>query len=174
MNALRTVMFLAALALTAPAAAQVQGRPKVPVDLPDGRMLLIGGSGAATHFIALDQVRRSPRSIEAVVFSIHDPGLDIGGRLATHSANLTRFDCDRRMSTEIGASAYDADGAELLVMPTGDPQPFNGVNLRVAQSLCGGMAAQPGYIVQGRAGAERLGRQVREGVQREEAAQGQP
>lgn len=165
-------LIAAALMLTlaaTPALAQVQGRPKIPVPLPEGRMLLIGGTGLATHFIALDQVRRSGRSVEGVLFTIFDPPLDIGGKSATHSANLTRFDCERRLSTEIGASAYDVAGAELLVMPAGEPQPLSGVNARAAQSLCGGMAGQPGYIVQGRNGAERIARQAREGVRAEEA-----
>ena len=167
---MRIVILAFACALATSAMAQVQGRPNISVPLPEGRMMLIGGGASVTSFIGLDEVRRSGRSIEALILTLHEPGLDIGGRKATSSANRVRIDCDRRTSTEIGASAYDAAEAEVFSMPMGDPQPLgDGLYGAVAQSLCGGLAQRPGYIVQGRPAAAKMARDYREAARRQEA-----
>ena len=162
------------MAMAGAASAQVQGRPNISVPLPEGRMMLIGGGPNVTSFIGLDEVRRSGRTIEAVILTLHEPGLPIAGRLATQAANRVRLDCDRRTSTEDGGSAYDAGGAELLSMPIGDPKPLaDDLYGAVAQSLCGGLAQRPGYIFQGRTAAEKMARDYREAARREAATPAQ-
>ncbi len=160
---MRLLIVIGACALATMASAQVRGRPNISVPLPEGRMMLIGGGPAVTSFIGLDEVRRSGRRIEAVILTLHDPGLAVGDKLATQAANRVEIDCDRRTSTEIGASAYDAQGAELVSRPAGDPVPLGeGLYGAVAQSLCGGMAGRPGYIVQGRTAAAKTAKDYRE------------
>lgn len=167
-----SIIIIATLTCATAASAQVTARPSgTDVPLPQGRMFLVGGSETTAHFVALDETHRMGRVIEGVVLTFYDPGFGVEDKLITQTAHLVRIDCDRKTSTEVGGSAYDAKDAPLLVLPGSDPLPLNdGLYGNVAQSFCGGMAARPGYIVQGRPAAARLGVQVRQSARRDPQA----
>lgn len=171
---IRSAIIICALALAGSAAAQVQGRARVSVPLPEGRFILVSGGTQATYFLALDHLRRAGGANEAVVLALYDPGMSVDGRTATQIAAEVRIDCAKRTSTELGLSAYDADGNEIVAMPVGNPETLQGsVYYGVGIGMCGGMAQLPGQVVQGRAAAMRMAKAYREEARREAQAEQQ-
>ncbi|MEI6281490.1 MAG: hypothetical protein WCP82_02055 [Alphaproteobacteria bacterium] len=157
--------------LSGSAMAQVQARPQLSVPLPDGRMILIGGSPNMALFLALDEVHRQGRSVEATVLTFYDPAVSANGKMVGATAADVRFDCDAKTATELGLSGYDAKDSEVLTTPARRPTPISASDYYdVGAGLCGGLAQLPGYVVPTRAAAAKMGRDVREQALRQQAA----
>jgi hypothetical protein len=162
---------LAAASLCGNALAQVQARPQLSVPLPEGRMILIGANPAMALFLALDEVHRQGRTIEATVLTFYDPAVTADGKTVGATAADVRFDCEAKTVTELGLSGYDAKDAEVLTTPSGRAAPITSSDYYdVGAGLCGGLAQLPGYVVPTRAAAARMGRDVREQARRQQAA----
>ena len=158
-------------ALCGPAQAQVQSRPQLSVPLPEGRMILIGGNPNMAFFLALDEVHRQGRAIEATVLAFYEPAITADGKTVAETAADVRFDCDAKTATELGLSGYDAREAEVMTTPQGRPKPITESDYYdVGAGLCGGLAQLPGYVVPSRTSAAKMGRDFRESARRERAA----